>query len=115
MNKKILSSVLCLFVLSCPCLIGGEVTLCGYENMAISGHRFEISVSYDETSVTLRSDKTLENVYVVIKDFDGNIIYNGWTVIDQQSNTIVMPIEEGTEKYTIEVYVDEECQVGYFD
>ena len=115
MKQKALLSI---FITTCTLnlfAVGNTMELYGDPEKGLLIPRFEISVSYDETSVTLRSDDTLENVYVVIKDFDGNIIYNGWTVIDQQSNTIVMPIEEGTEKYTIEVYVDEECLVGYFD
>ncbi len=113
-NRKLLSA-LCLCMLSCVHANSQEMHLSGDGGRCTKGHRFEISVSYDDTSVTLKSENTLDNVYVVIKDFDGNTIYNGWTTIDKTSNTIMLPEEEGIDKYTIEVYVDEECMKGYFE
>lgn len=94
---------------------GQEAQLYGPEHKCLKGHRFEIALTYDDTTVTLKSEKTLDNVYIVIKDIDGNIIYNGWTAIDNSGNIISLPVEEGTEKYTIEVYKDEECVKEYFE
>jgi len=115
MKNKTLSSALCLFLLCSAQAKSQDLMLCNNDDIHYTGHRLEISVSYDETTVTLKSEETLENVYVVIKDFDGNVIYAGWTTIDRQSDTIVMPVEEGTEKCTIEVYVDEKCLTGIFE
>lgn len=115
MKNKLFLSAASLCMLSSIHTNGQEAQLYGPELKCLKGHRFEIALTYDDTSVTLKSEKTLYNAYVVIKDIDGNVIYNGWTVIDNNGNTITMPVEEGTEKYTIEVYKDEECAKGYFE
>lgn len=113
-----LKTLACLLFTTCAHNLyaaNGKSELYGEPEKSIFIPRFEIAVSYDDTTVTLKSEKTLDNVYIVIKDFDGNIIYNGWTVIDNNGNIISLPVEEGTEKYTIEVYKDEECVKGYFE
>lgn len=113
-----LKTLACLLLTTCAHNLyatNGTFELYGEPEKSTFIPRFEIVVSYDDTSVTLKSEETLYNAYVVIKDFDGNVIYNGWTVIDNNGNTITMPVEEGTEKYTIEVYKDEECAKGYFE
>lgn len=115
MKHKFFLSAACLCMLSSTHTNGQEQQLYGIEIKCLKGHRFEIAMTYDDTTVTLKSEKTLDNVYIVIKDIDGNIIYNGWTAIDNSGNIISLPVEEGTEKYTIEVYKDEECVKEYFE
>lgn len=115
MKNKLFLSAVSLYMLSNINTNGQDAQLYGAEHKCLKGHRFEIALTYDDATVTLKSEKTLDNVFVVIKDFDGNIIYNGWTVIDNNGSIIAMPVEEGTEKYTIEVYKDEECAIGYFE
>lgn len=58
-NKKLLSA-LCLCMLSCVHANSQEMHLYGDGARCTKGHRFEISVSYDDTSVTLKAQETLE-------------------------------------------------------
>ena len=79
-------------------------------------HRSVIPVHYDENGVTVRSDSTLYNVEVTIKDQKGEVMNRQQLdIIPKSDNVISASDSPDSEKQTIEIIVDKQRYLGYFE
>lgn len=84
------------------------------ENL-IGGSRYEVpTVDYDDEAVTISADTLINNVTIVIKDADGNIIHRQNTNVTPAETTIALTQYDQQNKFMIEVYYDNKCLYGYF-
>lgn len=80
------------------------------------GHRYEVpTVKYDEDNVTISSDSLIYNAHIIIKDIEGNVIYNQKKMINPAETTLNIPEEYQNDKFTIEIYDKEKYIYGYFE
>ena len=105
-----------LFVSTCYSAMGREVTLEKKTgNVLQSGHCYEIpTVSQDGDEITFKSDTTLTDVLVVIKDEYGNVMHNSMIDISPIESTIIVPDNEDCQKTTIDIYYRKEHLFGCF-
>ncbi len=88
----------------------------GPDDKTREGHRFEVpTVKYDKDEVTISSDTIMYNVHIIIKDVNGNVIYNQKKMIDPAETTLSIPEEYQNDKFTIEIYYKKEYMYGYFE
>lgn len=81
------------------------------------GHRYSIpTVSTDGDDITIKSDSTIYNVDIVIRDQFGNVMHHSTQNIGPMETTIsVQDYDDGTEKMTIDIYYEERHLCGYFE
>ena len=114
MNRKFLI-VLFAIALKTTLHAGNIVTLNGTFDDKDKGHRYEVPVVIDEgTVVTISSDTLVSNVRVIIKDVSGTIISDNVVTLLPSENVICVPEEYQNDKYSIELYYDDNCFYGYF-
>lgn len=87
-----------------------------WDDKKTGGHKIEIpTVKYDKDEVTISSDTIMYNVHIIIKDVNGNVIYNQKKMIDPAETTLNIPEEYQNDKFTIEIYYKKEYMYGYFE
>lgn len=81
------------------------------------GHRYSIpTVSTDGDEITIKSDSTIYNVDIVIRDQLGNVIHHSTQNIGPIGTTISVPnYVDGTGMATIDIYYDEKHLSGYLE
>ena len=73
-------------------------------------------VESDGDDVTIKSDSTIYNVDIVIRDQFGNIMHHSTQDIGPMETTISVPDADGfSEKATIDIYYDRRHLSGNFD
>ena len=66
------------------------------------------SVSYDDDEITIKSDSTIYDVGVVVKDQYGNVMHQSTQTVGSEGTVIYVPDTGGdSEKTTIDLYYDE--------
>ena len=66
------------------------------------------SVSYDDDEITIKSDSTIYDVGVVVKDQYGNVMHQSTQTVGSEGTVIYVPDTGGdSEKTTINLYYDE--------
>ena len=66
------------------------------------------SVSYDDDEITIKSDSTIYDVSVVVKDQYGNVMHHSTQTVGSEGTVIYVPDTGGdSEKTTINLYYDE--------
>lgn len=74
------------------------------------------SVSYDDDEITIKSDSTIYDVNVVIRDQYGNIMHQSTQTISEEETTIYVPdLDASSVKTNIDLYYDREHLTGYFE
>ena len=67
------------------------------------------SVSYDDDEITIKSDSTIYDVGVVVKDQYGNVMHQSTQTVGSEGTVIYVPDTDGdSEKTTIDLYYDEQ-------
>ena len=105
----------CLNSYSAP--VSGEVSLednrVGYENV----NKYSVPiVTYDDDDVTIKSDSTITDVTVVIRDQYGNVMHQSTQTVGPAETTLYVPNTDGdSEKTTIDLYYDRRHLSGTFD
>lgn len=67
------------------------------------------SVSYDDDEITIKSDSTIYDVGVVVKDQYGNVMHQSTQTVGSEGTVIYVPDTGGdSEKTTIDLYCDEQ-------
>ena len=67
------------------------------------------SVSYDDDEITIKSDSTIYDVGVVVKDQYGNVMHQSTQTVGSEGTVIYVPDTGGdSEKMTIDLYYDEQ-------
>lgn len=67
------------------------------------------SVSYDDDEITIKSDSTIYDVGVVVKDQYGNVMHQSTQAVGSEGTVIYVPDTGGdSEKTTIDLYYDEQ-------
>ena len=67
------------------------------------------SVSYDDDEITIKSDSTIYDVGVVVKDQYGNVMHQSTQTVGSEGTVIYVPDTGGdSEKTTIDLYYDEQ-------
>lgn len=73
-------------------------------------------VDSDGDEIIIKSDSTIYNVDIVIRDQFGNVIHHSTQNIGPMETTIsVQDYDDGTEKMTIDIYYEERHLCGYFE
>lgn len=109
-RKQILSIVLCGFCFSSSYGYKDDVVLnIDYNKEVDSGHPCgHPSVSYDDDEITIKSDSTIYDVSVVVKDQYGNVMHQSTQMVGSEGTVIYVPDTGGdSEKTTINLYYDE--------
>ena len=80
-----------------------------YNKEVDSGHPCgHPSVSYDDDEITIKSDSTIYDVSVVVKDQYGNVMHQSTQTVGSEGTVIYVPDTGGdSEKTTIDLYYDE--------
>ena len=79
-------------------------------------HRNVIPVHYDENNVIIRSDSTIYCADIVIKDQKGEVMNRQQLdILPKADNVISAPNSPDSEKQTIEIIVDKQRYIGYFE
>ena len=80
-----------------------------YKGCMDSGHPCaHPSVSYDDDEITIKSDSTIYDVGVVVKDQYGNVMHQSTQTVGSEGTVIYVPDTGGdSEKTTIDLYYDE--------
>ena len=75
-----------------------------------------IPVHYDENGVTVRSDSTIYCADIVIKNQNGEVMNRQQLdILPKADNVISAPDSPDSEKQTIEIIVDKQRYLGYFE
>ena len=109
-RKQILAIVLCGFCFSSSYGYMDDVVLnIDYNKEVDSGHPCgHPSVSYDDDEITIKSDSTIYDVSVVVKDQYGNVMHQSTQTVGSEGTVIYVPDTGGdSEKTTINLYYDE--------
>lgn len=72
------------------------------------------TVTYDDDEVTIKSDSTIQDLNVVIRDQYGQVLYNSAVTVSQSGTIIYVPDDGDSEKTTIDLYYNREHAKGYF-
>ena len=102
--------VLCGFCFSSSYGYKDDVVLnIDYNKEVDSGHPCgHPSVSYDDDEITIKSDSTIYDVGVVVKDQYGNVMHQSTQTVGSEGIVIYVPDTGGdSEKTTIDLYYDE--------
>lgn len=111
--KKISISLTALFV-----AMTTQAQVIMYDNHEIpSTHNSGIPiVDSDGNEVTIKSDSTIYNADIVIKDKSGNVMHHSVETLGPMGTTIFVPDNYGiSEKATIDIYYDRRHINGYFN
>lgn len=86
-----------------------------YKGCMDSGHPCgHPSVSYDDDEITIKSDSTIYDVGVVVKDQYGNVMHQSTQTVGSEGTVIYVPDTGGdSEKTTIDLYYDRKHLSGY--
>ena len=86
-----------------------------YKGCMDSGHPCgHPSVSYDDDEITIKSDSTIYDVSVVVKDQYGNVMHQSTQTVGSEGTVIYVPDTGGdSEKTTIDLYYDRKHLSGY--
>lgn len=108
-RKQILAIVLCGFCFSSSYGYKDDVVLnIDYNKEVDSGHPCgHPSVSYDDDEITIKSDSTIYDVSVVVKDQYGNVMHQSTQTVGSEGTVIYVPDTGDSEKTTINLYYDE--------
>ena len=80
------------------------------------GSRSSIPVDYDENNVIIRSDSTIYCADIVIKNQNGEVMNRQQLdILPKADNVISAPDSPDSEKQTIEIIVDKQRYLGYFE
>ena len=84
-----------------------------YNKEVDSGHPCgHPSVSYDDDEITIKSDSTIYDVSVVVKDQYGNVMHQSIQTVGSEGTVIYVPDTDGdSEKTTIDLYYDEQYRL----
>ena len=78
------------------------------------GHQYVV-VSYDGDDVTIKSDSTITDMTVVIRDQYGNVMHQSTQTVGPAETTLYVPDTDGdSEKTTIDLYYDRRHLSGTF-
>ena len=102
--------VLCGFCFSSSYGYKDDVVLnIDYNKEVDSGHPCgHPSVSYDDDEITIKSDSTIYDVGVVVKDQYGNVMHQSTQMVGSEGTVIYVPDTGGdSENTTINLYYDE--------
>lgn len=115
MTKKII--IYCMAIVTSISLYAQTKTVTLHWDDPIYGsHRNEIpTVKYDEDKVSVYSDSIIYNAHIIIKDIEGNVIYEQKKMINPTETTLNIPEEYQNDKFTIEIYYKEKYMYGYFE
>lgn len=72
------------------------------------------TVTYDDDEITIKSDSTINNLTVVVRDQYGQVLHNSTVTVSQDGTIIYVPSEDDSEKATIDLYYKREHVKGYF-
>lgn len=72
------------------------------------------TITFDESSVYLRTDSGAVAANITITGTGGTIMYSGETVLTPGVQAISVPDTDGEEKYMIEITTDRRRLYGYF-
>lgn len=115
-RKQILAIFLCGFCFSSSYGYKDDVVLnIDYNKEVDSGHPCgHPSVSYDDDEITIKSDSTIYDVGVVVKDQYGNVMHQSIQTVGSEGTVIYVPDTGGdSEKTTIDLYYDRKHLSGY--
>ena len=80
------------------------------------GHPYIPNVTYDGDDVTIKSDSTITDMTVVIRDQYGNVMHQSTQTVGPAETTLYVPNTDGdSEKTTIDLYYDRRHLSGTFD
>ena len=114
MNKKVFMTFL-VVAFRITSHAGNIVTLNSSFDDRDRNHRYEIPVVTDEGSeIVITSDTLVSDVRVIIKDVSGTVISDELLTLHPSDNIVNIPEEYQNDKYSIELYYDENCLYGYF-
>ena len=119
MNKKklLIATVFCLGVCN-YCFAGPhEVTLNDiHTDKGHIGNSCFPNVSSDGDDVTIKSDSTIIDMTVVIRDQYGNVMHQSTQIVGPTETTLYVPNTDGdSEKTTIDLYYDRRHLSGTFE
>lgn len=82
-----------------------------------AGHNSCIpTVNSDDDEIMIKSDSTIYNVDIIIRDQFGNIMHHSTQNIGPMETTISLPnYGDGAEKTAIDIYYDRKRLSGYFE
>ena len=82
-----------------------------------AGHPYVIpNVTYDDDDVTIKSDSTITDMTVVIRDQYGNVMHQSTQTVGPAETTLYVPNTDGdSEKTTIDLYYDRRHLSGTFE
>ena len=72
------------------------------------------SVEYDNESINIFHSSSIDYLQVIIRDEDGNIIYNNVVAFVPPSLTLTLSDAVDENKYSIELIYDSIHLIGYF-
>ena len=79
------------------------------------GHQYVV-VSYDGDDVTIKSDSTITDMTVVIRDQYGNVMHQSTQTVGPAETTLYVPNTDGdSEKTTIDLFYDRRHLSGTFE
>ena len=81
------------------------------------GHPYVIpNVTYDDDDVTIKSDSTITDMTVVIRDQNGNVMHQSTQTVGPAETTLYVPnIDGDSEKTTLDLYYDRRHLSGTFE
>lgn len=72
------------------------------------------SVSCNDDEITIKTDSTLYNVGIIVKDQNGNVMHQSVQTVGQEGTVIYLPDDNSSsEKTTIDLYYDEKHLYGF--
>mgnify|MGYP002516384194 CR=1 FL=1 len=97
------------------CNVNAQTVTLYYDKGEDKPRKSEIPiVRYDDETVTISADSLLNDVYIIIKDEAGQVIYNGVEDITAEGKELNFPDLPQSKKYSIELYTDDKYMYGYF-
>lgn len=72
------------------------------------------TVTYDDDEITIKSDSTLNDLTVVVRDQYGQVLHSSTISISQDGTIIYVPSDGDSEKTTIDLYYDRKHLRGCF-
>ena len=94
-----------------------ELTVVGPRNTTMNDHRYSVPVvNVDGDDVTIKSDSTITDMTVVIRDQYGNVMHQSTQTVGPDETTLYVPNTDGdSEKTTIDLYYDRRHLSGTFE
>lgn len=72
------------------------------------------TVTYDDDEITIKSDSTINDLTVVVRDQYGQVLNASTITVSQDGTIIYVPSNGDSEKTTIDLYYKREHAKGYF-